>query len=317
VLGAVTPLNCNLVRVTLNNSATFGGTTASAFPAACCGGPATITVTTTFSAGDNNVFGPFTRTAVCALNLGTRAPVVFSVTPSNGNCAVADQDVLISGACFTFTQFVAGGPNIVGNVTSVFAVDITNPAGPRIQATVFVVLNANLIDAHFNFGSANAGRRFLVVVCGPGGCSRNLTALPAGSPACALGNEQGIQVSFTCNTNPIVPPIDCDRNPNQAGCPPIAALAVVNGCRLNRDTTGTFTLDVIGANIKLGATAKIGTVEPRKIKFRDAEAGNAGAFTRVTLKGKVCRGIPGNIVITNPNSAGSFPFFCNERCPTN
>jgi hypothetical protein len=313
-LGAVTPVSCNLVRGTLTTSATFGATSASAFPAACCGGPATITVTTTFSAGDNNVFGPFTRTSTCALNLGTRAPVVFSVTPSSGNCAVA-QDLLISGACFTFTQFVAGGPNIIGNVTSVFAVDITNPGGTRIPAQTFVVLNPNLIDAFFNFGSANAGRRFLIFVCGPGGCSRDLTTLPAGTPAgCALGNEQGITVTFTCNAN-VVPPI-CP-NPNDPNCPPASTLAIVNGCKLDRDPTGTFTLDVIGANIKRQATVTIGGVTPKKIKFRDLEAGKTDTFTRITLKGRVCNGIPGNIVITNPNSGGSTPFFCNEKCPTN
>jgi hypothetical protein len=315
-LGAVTPVSCNLVRGTLNVSSTFGTTSASAFPAACCGGPATITITTTFSAGDNNVFGPFTRTSTCALNLGTRAPVVFSVTPSSGNCAVG-QDLLISGACFSFTQFVAGGPNIIGNVTSVFAVDITNPGGARIPATAFVVLNPNLIDAFFNFGSANAGRRFLIFVCGPGGCSRDLTTLPAGSPAgCALGNEQGITVTFTCNAATTTP-LDCERNPNQAGCPPVSPLAVVNGCKLNRDPSGTFTLDVLGANIKRQATATISGLSPRKIKFRDLETGKTDSFTRITLKGKVCRGIPGNIVVTNPNSAGSTPFFCNERCPVN
>jgi hypothetical protein len=317
VLGSVTPVNCNLITTTVNNTATFGATSASGFPAACCGGPATITITTTFSAGDNNVFGPFTRTTTCALNLGTRAPVVFSVTPSSGNCAVG-QDLLISGACFQFTQFVAGGPNIIGNVTSVFAVDITNPTGPRIGATAFVVLNPNLIDAFFNFGSANAGRRFLIFVCGPGGCSRDLTSLPAGTPpGCALGNEQGITVTFTCNANPVITPPDCATNPNQPGCPPTSTIAIVNGCKLNRDTTGTFTLDVIGANIKKPATVTIGGQTPRKIKFQDLEAGKTDTFTRITLKGRVCRGVPGNIVITNPNSNGSTPFFCNERCPTN
>jgi hypothetical protein len=315
-LATVTPVSCNLVQGTATVSSTFGTTSASAFPAACCGGPATITITTTFSAGDNNVFGPFTRTSTCALNLGTRAPVVFSVTPSSGNCAVG-QDLLISGACFSFTQFVAGGPNVIGNVTSVFAVDITNPGGARIPATAFVVLNPNLIDAFFNFGSANAGRRFLIFVCGPGGCSRDLTTLPAGSPAgCALGNEQGITVTFTCNAATTTP-LDCERNPNQAGCPPVSPLAVVNGCKLNRDPSGTFTLDVLGANIKRQATATISGLSPRKIKFRDLETGKTDSFTRITLKGKVCRGIPGNIVVTNPNSAGSTPFFCNERCPVN
>jgi hypothetical protein len=228
------------------------------------------------------------------------------------------QDLLISGACFSFTQFVAGGPNIIGNVTSVFAVDITNPAGPRIQATAFVVLNPNLIDALFNFGSANAGRRFLIFVCGPGGCSRDLTTLPAGSPAgCALGNEQGITVTFTCNANVVVTPPNCDTNPNQPGCPPSATLAVVNGCKLARDPSGTFTLDVFGANIKRNATVTLNGVAPKKVKFRDLEPGKTDSFSRITLKGKLCANAPGNIVITNPNSLGSTPFFCNERCPTN
>ena len=47
-LGAVTPISCNLVRATLNPISTLPGT---AFPAACCGGVATVTVTTTFTCG--------------------------------------------------------------------------------------------------------------------------------------------------------------------------------------------------------------------------------------------------------------------------
>jgi hypothetical protein len=309
-LGAVTPVSCNLVRGTLNVSSTFGTTSASAFPAACCGGPATITITTTFSAGDNNVFGPFTRTSTCALNLGTRAPVVFSVTPSSGNCAVG-QDLLISGACFSFTQFVAGGPNVIGNVTSVFAVDITNPGGARIPATAFVVLNPNLIDAFFNFGSANAGRRFLIFVCGPGGCSRDLTTLPAGSPAgCALGNEQGITVTFTCNA--------ANSTPGGGGGNPATDLASVTGCRLDRDPSGAFSLDITGRNFKSTSTVTIGGDTPKKIKFKDIDTGS-NTFTRITVKKKVCKSIPGVIVVTNPGANGgpSQPFQCAERCPTN
>src|SRR6185436_1600872 len=200
-LGSVTPVNCNLVTAVINTSPLFGTTSTSGFPAACCGGSAVITVTTTFTAGDNNVFGPFTRTSTCTLALGTRAPVVFSVTPSNGDCSLPDQDLLISGACFTFT----GSTGPVINVTSVFAQDISNPANV-IQAKAFQILAPNLIDAHFAFGSANAGKTFLIFVTGPNGTSRNLTTLPAGSPAgCALGNEQGIQVTFKCNA-PGTPP---------------------------------------------------------------------------------------------------------------
>src|SRR5256885_2558992 len=95
------------------------------------GGPAVITVTTTFTAGDNNVFGPFTRTTTCAVDLGVRAPIVISVTPSTGNCAV-QQDLLITGACFTFTTPGPNGP-VVNTVTSAFALERGNTAN-RVNA---------------------------------------------------------------------------------------------------------------------------------------------------------------------------------------
>jgi hypothetical protein len=304
-LAAVTPVNCNLVTATIPISATFGSTSSSGFAAACCGGPATITVTTTFTAGDNNIFGPFTRSAVCSLNLGTRAPIVFSVTPSGGDCSLADQDLLISGACFQFTQFVAGGPNIVGNVTSVFAVDIANPANV-IQARTFVVLNPNLIDAHFNFGSANAGKTFLIFVTGPGGTSRNLTTLPAGSPAgCAIGNEQGIQVTFKCNA---------PGTPGGPGTP--IDIATVTNCKLDRQANGTFILDVTGLKIKANATVTVGGVAPKKIKVVEVEPGTTNP-TKLRLVKRLCGNLPGNIVITNPGAPASAPFLCTERCPVN
>src|SRR5437764_8481858 len=126
----VTPVSCNRISATIPISASFGINSNSAFPAACCGGTGTITITTTFTAGDNNIFGPFTRAVTCSLALGTRAPVVFSVTPSNGNCAV-QQDVLITGACFNI--------NGVPNVTSVFALERGNKAN-RINAIPFVIV---------------------------------------------------------------------------------------------------------------------------------------------------------------------------------
>src|SRR5262249_35025069 len=83
-LTSVTPVSANLLQGTV---AEPGSLKCSGFPAACCGGFATLTVTTTFTAGDNNVFnlrsaGGFTRTTTCPLDLGERAPVIFSVTPS-------------------------------------------------------------------------------------------------------------------------------------------------------------------------------------------------------------------------------------------
>ena len=301
----VTPVSCNLVRATIPVSATFGTTSSSGFPAACCGGQGTVTVTTTFSDGDNNIFGPFTRVVTCSVALGTRAPIVISITPSSGPCGIP-QDLLITGACFVI--------NGVPSVTSVFALDRANTA-TRINATNFIVVNPNLIDALFNFGSANAGKTFLIFVQGPGGISRNLTSLPAGSPAgCPLGNEQGIQVTFTCNAS------SGTCVPGTPGCNTGGTdIAVVNGCDLGRTASGTFTLDVVGRNMKPGLTVTVGGVTPKKIKFREPDTGFPGAFIRITLKKGICPGLPGNIVVTNPGtpSIPSQPFRCNKVCPAN
>jgi hypothetical protein len=309
VLTNVTPVNCNLVRATIPVSATFGPNSTTGFPGACCGGVSTILVTTTFTVGDNNVFGAFTRTTTCTLALGTRAPVVISVTPSSGNCGVL-QDVLITGACFQFTQAVPGTAPIIGTVTSVFAVDVANAAN-KINAQDFTVLNANLIDAHFAFGSVNAGKTFIIFVTGTGGTSRGLVAAVAGQPAgCALGNEQGCLpcIEFTCNTA---------VNPNPSPTPDIA---VVTSCKLDRQDTGQFILDVTATGAKDGATATVGGVTPKKIKVIAVQPGTTNPTTLRLVK-KVCNGLQpagsGNVVITNPgpNGGASQPFLCTERCP--
>jgi len=298
----VTPVSCNLVTATIPVSGSFGPSSTSGFPAACCGGTGTVTVTTTFTSGDNNVFGPFTRTAVCSIALGVRAPIVFSVTPSDGNCAVVPQDLLISGACFIIPQ---------GSITSVFAID--RATGARIDAIAFQVLNNNLIDADFNFGSANAGKTFLIFVQGPGGISRNIATAVAGSPAgCPLGNEQGIQVTFTCNSS---------TTPGGPGTPG-SDIAVLTRCELKRNaTSGKFTLEVFGTNIKQGASVTLNGQVPPKVKFKDLVSGTTNTFTRIILAKKVCASLNGSasIVVTNPGTAGgpSAPLLCTARCPTN
>jgi hypothetical protein len=303
----VLPVNCNLVRGTLAVQTSRPGT---AFPDACCGGPATVVITTTFSTGENNVFGLFTRTTTCNLNLGTRAPVVFSATPADGNCGVL-QDLLISGACFCFTLDVPGGTDIVAGVTSVIFVDRANPAnvitvGVNPSASGQVKqLTCQLIDVEVNFTSANAGKTFLVFVEGTGGRSRNLTTLPANTPAgCPLGNEQGVQVLFTCASSTTPTPT------------PTPDIAVVTGCKLDRQTNGTFFLDVTGTNIKAGATATVGGIAPKKIKVVEVAPGTTNP-TKLRLIKKICGGLPGAVIITNPGPSGapSQPFACSERCP--
>jgi hypothetical protein len=283
-LDQVTPVNRNLIQARLPVlGPQLPGT---AFPLACCGGLADITVTTTFTGGDNNIFGPFTRSATCTIDLGVRAPVVVSATPSSGNCSVP-QDLLISGACFVTGQ---------GSVTSVFAVERGNPSN-IVRATNFVVLNSNLIDALFNFGSANAGRAFLIFVTGPGGTSRNLTALPEGvPPGCPLGNEQGVQVTFTCNPSIL-----------QSDTP------VVTACQLERSPSGSFSLVVTGINFQQGATVTVGGKIPKKVRFKDFQVGS-NAYHMLVLKGKICSGLSGAVVVTNPGGKASSPFQCGESC---
>jgi len=295
----VTPVSCNLVRGTAAVLASSPGT---AFPDTCCGGAGTVTVTTTFTAGDNNAFGPFTRTVACSIALGTRAPLVFSVTPSDGNCALPTQDLLISGACFCI--------NGVANVTSVRFIDKANPANvitvglnPSPSGQV-KPLTCQLLDVEVNFTSANAGKTFLVFAIGPNGTSRNLTTAVAGAPAgCPLGNEQGVQVTFTCSSS------------TGPGPGPAPEVAVVTGCHLDRQETGQFFLDVTGTGIKAGATATVGGVTPKKIKVIEVAPGTTNP-TKLRLVKKVCNGLPGNVVITNPGAAASQPFNCTERCAT-
>lgn len=302
-LGNVLPVNCNLVTATILPLASRPGT---GFPDACCGGTATITVTTAFTTGANNVFGAFTRTATCTLALGTRAPVVFSVTPSNGDCSLPIQNLLVSGACFCNASGAFA-------ITSAIFQDVANPANtitvglnPSARGQI-KALSCNLFDVEVSFTSANAGKTFLFFAVGPGGTSRNLAALPAGSPVgCPIGAENGFQVTFKCNA-PGTP---------GGGVTPVPDIATVKSCKLDRQATGQFILDVVVEKGKAGLVATVGGVVPKKIKVISVETGTNNP-TLIRLLKRICNGLPGNIVITNPGAAASAPFLCTERCPAN
>jgi hypothetical protein len=295
-LTAVTPLNKNLVRGTLSAPGAIG-LTGTAFPLTCCGGLANLTLTTTFTAGDNNIFGPFTRTTTCVIDLGVRAPVVISVTPSEGDCSTA-QDLLISGACFVL-------PNGTANVTSVFGVELGNPNNV-VQATRFQVLNANLVDALFNFGSVNAGKTFLIFVAGPSGISQNLTTLPAGTVGCPanfLGNQQGIQVTFRCRTG----------TGTGTGT---ANLPTIESAHWDRSAAGKLTLTVNGTNISGDAEATVNGTAPKKKKFKLAvTSGSNTSYGRMILSGKLTCSSTSTIIITNPGDNKSAPFQLTQTCP--
>jgi hypothetical protein len=291
----VTPYNNNLIRGTLAPSAaTDIGTP---FPRTCCGGIATLSITTTFTKADNSPSEANTlvKSVSCTVDLGVRAPVVISATPSTGSCAVL-QDLLISGACFV----VGSSSTPVQNATTAYAVELksdgTLNTANRINATTFAMLNANLVDAAFNFGSANAGKTFLIFVSGPNGTSRNLVTADPKPAGCVLGNEQGIQVSFTC-----------------LGDSTTGTQATVTGCSVYKGADGGCRLTVTGTNFMSGATITVGSVGPKKVKFRNESPAASGKYTTLILKG-VCGGLPGPIVVTNVNSTASVPYSCTAAC---
>jgi hypothetical protein len=267
-----------------------------AFPLACCGGIASLTLIQHVGAGDNNIFGEYTLKATCPIKLGARAPVLLSATPSGGDCAIG-QNLQVPGSCFLLPD---GKPN----VTSVFAVEKDNP-GNVIEVTRFVILSDHLIDAFFEFGAANAGKTFLIYAGGPSGTSRNLTTLPQGAPVgCPTGNEQGIQVTFTCSKA---------NTPDEAPTQP-PPTALVQGCRLERSETGGFSLIISGVRFKEGAMLTVGGVLPKKLKFKDADPDEPGAFRTIIAKGRACNGLPGILLVTNPGERPNLPFQCNQSC---
>jgi hypothetical protein len=290
----VEAVNANLVRAALAPfSEQLPGTP---FPLTCCGGTVSLVLTRILRAGDDNIFGEVTQTVTCEIDIGLRAPVVVSVTPSDGDCSIA-QNLFVPGSCFIQE---GGEPN----VTSLFAVERDNPENV-LEATRFVILNPNLIDALFEFGAANAGKTFLIFATGPNGTSRNLTSLPEGAPeGCPTGNEQGILVTFTCNSQ--APPAP---QPAPAPLPPILS------CRLNRTASGAFTLTLNGRFVEGGRLTFNGAA-PKKVKLKALDH-QAGVFTKAVLKGRVCENLPGAVIYTPPGGAAPFAFQCLESCSSN
>ena len=181
----VTVVSANSVRATIP---TVPGLPGTAFPLAVTGGLGTLTVTTAFTFGDNNVFGPFTTSATAFIPLGNRAPVVTSVTPSSGDCG-AVQSLALVGASFQYGAVTT---------TDVIATEIGNLSNV-IHASSLTVVDANHVNATINFGGTS-GKSFLIQAVSSAGTSRDMLVLPPLAPP-PLGNEAGNIISFSCGEN--------------------------------------------------------------------------------------------------------------------
>lgn len=265
------------------------------FPLACCGGKANVVLSQTVTSGDDNIFGTYTITQTVQIDLGQRAPVVISTSPSSLDCAVP-QNLIVPGACFLLGD---GKPN----VTAVFAVERGNPANV-VQSKAFVIVNTNVIDALFDFGAVNAGKTFLIYAAGPNGTSRNLTALPQGTPTpCPLGNEQGVQVTVTCKA--------ATSGGGSGG--DSGSVATSDRCELERDATGAFSLMITGNKYPANSTIAIGGVTPKKVKLQSLDSAT-GMYQKIVAKKNICNQLPGNVVITGPSGGTVTAFFCNQSC---
>jgi len=85
-------------------------------------------------------------------------------------------------------------------------------------------------------------------------------------------------------------------------------------CRLERSASGAVSLVITADRIRLNATISIGGVTAKKLSFKEPTL-EPDTFQKVVAKGsKVCRGLPGAVVITNPGEAPRTAFVCSERC---
>jgi len=289
-LSNVTPVNGNLIQGTFGVNPLSQSLSGSGFPLTCCGGVGQLTTTTTFSAGDNNIFnqlvtGGFALTFSCTVDIGTRAPVVISAQGNSAlNCSIGD-DIGIVGSCFIL-------PNGTVNVTSVFAVD--QATGAIIEATTFTIINSQEIDAFFNFGSVNAGHTFLIFVSGPNGTSRNLSS-PSGT--CPAGNEGGILVTVTCSGG--------------SGGTTTSDAPTVTSCGApHKNSAGTWLLEIEGTGFVPGATTAVIGDTAAKVKTVGVATGSS--VTTATLKGPAVKSLkqgPANITVTTSKGT-SLPFLC-------
>ncbi|MEW6207373.1 MAG: hypothetical protein AB1631_03335 [Acidobacteriota bacterium] len=87
----------------------------------------------------------------------------------------------------------------------------------------------------------------------------------------------------------------------------------ISTCEIERNPSGASSLIIRGNCIKRGASITVGGVTPKTVKFKQPD--QTGTFyAKVIAKGRVCRGLPGAIIIRNPGEQIARAFQCNEVC---
>jgi hypothetical protein len=243
---------------------------------------------------------------------------------------------LSEGLNSAWQQFALAFPT-VDNGAQYFVVDRNDPSNPQVrigsrtkflrQYFKFVRHGALRLGATSNNEAIdplcfrNKDGKYVVVIKAGGGGAISIRGLPAGIYGIKYTTNSQYDIDAADAT--ITSGQSLETNIPAAGVITIygkqgqaapGGQAFIDRCRLNRTPTGAFTLTVFGRNIKAGATVTVGGAVPKKVKFKEETSPGEGIFRRLVLKKKICKLLPGAIVITNPGAPGSEAFDCDATC---
>ena len=244
---------------------------------------------------------------------------------------------LTLGRCSFWQQFTLASPWQGDDGGKYFPIDASNPASPIVSIgtrTKFLrqyfkfirmgavrvgasTTNSNLDPVAFRNTDAN----YVVVVKATRNGSFSIEGLPSGAYGIKYTtlnqydiDAPDVTISSTQALDAMIPDAGVVTVYAKQSQPLPDQRAIIDQCTLNRSSSGSVSLTVVGRNIRAGATVTVGGITPKKIKFRDEVSPGQGIFTRLLLKKKLCGGLPGDIVITNPGAPPSAPLRCNSSC---
>ena len=86
----------------------------------------------------------------------------------------------------------------------------------------------------------------------------------------------------------------------------------ISECGLSRDSSGNFSLTIIGGPFYPGTVVLMNNEAVKRVAVKKQQAN--GWFSKIVATGRICRNLPGNIIVATPNNFISQPFGCTRRC---
>jgi hypothetical protein len=138
--------------------------------------------------------------------------------------------------------------------------------------------------------------------------------IPAGDLAFSVASSSSIGGVDNKNANDPKKDRKKRRDPNQPPqVMPGPPVPIITDCRLERSTEG-WKLIVNGHMFKKPVTVTVGGITPREVNHKEPSE-EPDTYKRLVLKGRICRGLPGDIVVTNPGGGRSpAPYQCALSC---